>query len=400
MKKKETVRDVSIPKDWDRRGLPSWAYHNENLLKIEEEELFHKHWQLICHQSDLNSVGDFITFDICKERILIVRDKHNKINAFFNLCRHRGSRVVADKQGTCTSIVCPFHGWVYNLDGSLRGVSKPSSFPSIDKKKFGLKKIECEIWKGFVFIRLNKGPQPSVKNLMSPFSEELAFYKIDEMVPSDKIWSQFSEVNWKSVRDVDNEGYHVPMAHPSLQDLYGKDYYDEPFVNGTSKTHASFSGQNGRNWSVRNYKKFTSPAEHIPKNLHKSWNYYGIFPNCVIAVTPEIVQFYQEFPISTHKTLLRGGIYRHKIESREQRVARYLGNRIDNHAIDEDVQLTIWSNESMDSKAFDDFYLSDLEYGVKSHHDHLRKIIPVLNSQKEPKDDSIFELNKKMMNKN
>ena len=227
---------------------------------------------------------------------------------------------------------------MYNLDGSLRGVSKPSSFPSIDKKKFGLKKIECEIWKGFVFIRLNKGPQPSVKNLMSPFSEELAFYKIDEMVPSDKIWSQFSEVNWKSVRDVDNEGYHVPMAHPSLQDLYGKDYYDEPFVNGTSKTHASFSGQNGRNWSVRNYKKFTSPAAHIPKNLHKSWNYYGIFPNCVIAVTPEIVQFYQEFPISTHKTLLRGGIYRHKIESREQRVARYLGNRIDNHAIDEDVQ--------------------------------------------------------------
>ena len=65
MKKKENVRDVSIPKNWDRRGLPSWAYHNENLLKIEEEELFHKHWQLICHQSDLNSVGDFITFDIC-----------------------------------------------------------------------------------------------------------------------------------------------------------------------------------------------------------------------------------------------------------------------------------------------------------------------------------------------
>ena len=304
--------------------------------------------------------------------------------------RHRGSRVVADKQGTCTSIVCPFHGWVYNLDGSLRGVSRPRSFPSIDKKKFGLKKIECEIWKGFVFIRLNKGPQPSVKNLMSPFSEELAFYKIDEMVPSDKIWSQFSEVNWKSVRDVDNEGYHVPMAHPSLQDLYGKDYYDEPFVNGTSKTHASFSGQNGRSWSVRNYKKFTSPAAHIPKNLHKSWNYYGIFPNCVIAVTPEIVQFYQEFPISTHKTLLRGGIYRHKIESREQRVARYLGNRIDNHAIDEDVQLTIWSNESMDSKAFDDFYLSDLEYGVKSHHDHLRKILPILNLEKERAVDVII----------
>ena len=399
MNTEDIRRNLAIPENWDRRGLPSWTYHNEYLLKIEEEELFHKHWQLICHQSDISGIGDFITFDICKERILIVRDKDKKINAFFNLCRHRGSRVIPDKEGSCSAIVCPFHGWVYNLDGSLRGVSKPSSFPSLDKKKFGLKKVECEVWKGFVFIRLSKGPQPCVKTLMSPFSKELSYYKIEEMIPSNKIWSQYSEVNWKSVRDVDNEGYHVPMAHPSLQDLYGKNYFDEPFVNGICKTHASFSGKDGRNWSVKNYKKFTSPAPHLPKFLHKSWNYFGLFPNAVIAVTPESVQFYQEFPISTNKTLLRGGIYRHKKENRQQRVARYLSNRIDNHTVDEDIQLTIWSNESMQSKAFDGFYLSDLEYGVRSHHDHLRKIIPILNSKKEPKGDSIFELNKKMANK-
>ena len=59
---------------------------------------------------------------------------------------------------------------------------------------------------------------------MSPFSEELGSYKIENMVPTDGIWTQKTEVNWKSVRDVDNEGYHVPMAHPSLQDLYGKNY--------------------------------------------------------------------------------------------------------------------------------------------------------------------------------
>ena len=396
MNKLNVPRDISVPKVWDRTGLPSWSYHNSELLEIEKESLFYSHWQLICHQSDVSSVGEYITFDICKERILILRDDKKVIRAFNNLCRHRGSRVVPDKKGKCSAIVCPFHGWVYNFDGSLRGPAKPSSFPKLDKNKLGLKSLECEIWNGFVFVRLNKGPQPSVKELMMPFDEELSYYKIEEMVPAGDIWTQTSNVNWKSVRDVDNEGYHVPMAHPSLQDLYGNNYFDEPFVNGTSKTHAKFSGKAGRYWSVRNYKNLSTPAKHLPKKLHKSWNYYGIFPNAVIAVTPELVQFYQEFPISTKLTLLRGAIYRHKKENRKQKLARYLSNRIDQHAIDEDVQLTIWSNEAMEAKSFEGFFLSDLEYGIKSHHDHLRKIIPILSLNKEPDTNTVYNLNKEM----
>ena len=397
MEKVSNFRDVSIPKEWDRKGLPSWTYKSKQLLEIEKESLFFNHWQLICHQSDLSSIGDFLTFDLCNERILIIRDNENIIRAFYNLCRHRGSRVMANEKGNCTAIVCPFHGWVYNLNGSLRGASKPKSFPKFNKKDFGLKKIECEIWNGLVFIRLNKGPQKSVKSLMTPFSEELGNYKIDKMVPTDGIWTQRTEVNWKSVRDVDNEGYHVPMAHPSLQDLYGKNYFDEPFVNGISKTHASFSGKTARNWSVKNYKRFSSPASHLPDKYKNSWNYFGIFPNAVIAVTPETVQFYQEFPISTDLTLLRGSIYRHKNETRQQRVARYLSNRIDNHTVAEDVQLTIWSNESMNSKSFEGFYLSDLEYGVKSHHDHMRRQIPILKIEKQPDEHLMYKLNKQML---
>ena len=397
MGKVSNFRDISIPKKWDRKGLPSWTYKSKQLLEIEKESLFFNHWQLICHQSDLSSIGDFLTFDLCNERILIIRDNENIVRAFYNLCRHRGSRVMANEKGNCTAIVCPFHGWVYNLDGTLRGASQPKSFPEFNKKDFGLKKIECEIWNGLVFIRLNKGPQKSVKSLMSPFSEELGNYKIENMVPTDGIWTQKTEVNWKSVRDVDNEGYHVPMAHPSLQDLYGKNYFDEPFVNGTSKTHASFSGRSARNWSVKNYKKISTPAAHLPDKYKNSWNYFGIFPNAVIAVTPETVQFYQEFPISTNLTLLRGSIYRHKNETRQQRIARYLSNRIDNHTVAEDVQLTIWSTESMNSKSFEGFYLSDLEYGVNSHHDHMRKQIPILKIEKQPEEHLIYKLNKEML---
>ena len=129
--------------------------------------------------------------------------------------------------------------------------------------------------------------------------------------------------------------------------------------------------------------------------LQSKWNYYGVFPNFVIATTPEIVQFYQEFPISVNKSLLRGAIYRHKEETRSQKVARYLAYRIDQDTIAEDIQLTMWSNEAMASKSFEGFYLSDQEYGIKTHHDHLRKILPILNLEKEPKEDEIEYLNKK-----
>ena len=101
------------------------------------------------------------------------------------------------------------------------------------------------------------------------------------------------------------------MAHPSLQDRMGK-LFDEP-VNGISKTHASFSGKTARNWSVKITNSFH--LFHIYQTNIKLWNYFGIFPNAVIAVTPETVQFYQEFPISTDLTLLRGSIYRHKNET-------------------------------------------------------------------------------------
>ena len=187
------------------------------------------------------------------------------------------------------------------------------------------------------------------------------------------------------MRDVDNEGYHVAMAHPALQDLYGATYFDEPFVNGVSRSYATYNPHAGRRWSVKKYIDIAPDQPHLPESLRRAWLYYGIFPNMVIAVTPETVQFYQEFPLSTSETLLRGAIYRYRDESREQAAARYLAFRIDRDTMAEDVQLSVWSNESMLSDAFSGFYLSDLKYGVRTHHDHLRALIPVSGLLRRPR---------------
>ncbi len=386
-------RDLSIPKDWDRRGLPGWTYHSKAFLELEKKLIFRAHWQIACHVSDITDNGSFLTFDMCGERALIVRGQDSIVRGFHNMCRHRGARVVAQERGTCKrAMVCPFHGWVYNLDGTLRGPARPDSFPPLDKNEFGLPALETEIWNGFVFIRFETGPQPSVAELMAPFAAEIAHYKISDMIPAGEMWAQTSPVNWKSVRDVDNEGYHVALAHPGLQDLYGPSYYDEPFVNGVCRSYAT-CGDSARRWSVRHYLKAMQPQSDMPEYLQRAWVYYSAFPNFVIAVTPETVQFYQEFPLSTGETQLRGGIYRYREESRERRLARYLAWRIDQETMAEDVQLTVWSNEALNSSAFDNFYLSDLEYGVRTHHDHLRSLLPVATLDEAPGEDDVERMN-------
>ena len=375
-----------VPNNWDRKGLPGWAYSNDELFALEQKLIFSAHWQLACHVSDLSEPGAYVTFDMGYERALILRDKAGTIRAFHNLCRHRGSRVVDSEKGVCKSaLTCPFHGWTYNLDGTLRGAAQASTFPKLDPVEWGLKPIELEIWNGFIFIRFQPGPQGSVAEMLRRFDDEIALYNIADMerVAGDFIFAE-AEVNWKSMRDVDNEGYHVAKAHPSLQDLYGKAYVDEPYINGASRSLGKFNESPSKIWSVKAYRSLLAHLTHLPSPHNAAWLYIGIFPNAVIGLYPDSIIFYQEVPIGTKHTLQRGAVYRHKKESRIMRAARYLSGRIDGLTADEDLQLTRWTDEAPLSSGFDRILLSDLEYGVASHHDHLRNLLPVLSLNQQP----------------
>ena len=391
------MRMKSLDKLDERGGLPAWTYFNEELNEIEKEQLFRRHWQLACHVSNLPKPGNFITFDMVGERAIIMRGKDGQVRAFHNLCRHRGSRVLAEERGHCPLVMtCPFHGWSYNLDGTLRRPFLPETLPELDPVEHGLKPIEMEIWMGFVFLRFEKGDQPAIKDLLKRHEAEVAPYDAENILPeSDDIWSQELDVNWKAVRDVDNEGYHVPMAHPSLQDLYGETYYDEGYKNGTSRSYGSFEdlGDKAKHWSVRAYKRILPDQSHLPEQQRRAWLYIGLFPNCVMMFYPDSVGFYQEFPLSARKTIQRGRRYRYQHEDRALRLSRYLSARIDGVTGDEDTQLIYWSCEAMESTAFDGYILSDTEVGVRSHHDALRAAIPVMDREQEPGPNQVAAVN-------
>lgn len=383
---------------WDRRGLPAWTYHSPALLELEKQELFRKHWQIAGHVSDVASPGDYFTFDIADDRVLVMRGEDGVVRGFHNLCRHRGARVAVQQSGHCArALVCPFHGWAYGTDGRLRGAARPETFGALDRSAFGLKPLETEIWQGFIFIRLLPGPQRSVAETMRRHAARFVAHRTEELVAAGPPDLSTLDVNWKSLRDVDNEGYHVAMAHPALHELYGASYRDEPFENGVSHSEGRFVREGASLWSVRHYLALSDPPQWFDKERREVWAYYGLFPNAVFALTPEHVQFYQEFPLGVERTQLRCITYRRPVETREQRAARYLAARIDRETSAEDMALSVWSNDSMKSCGFEGFHLSDLEKGVRSHHDHIRALLPVTRLDARPEEREVRTLNERML---
>ena len=393
--------DIALPKDWDRSGLPGWAYFSQELFELECETLFKTHWQFVCHVNEAADIGAYVTFDVAGERALVIRGHDGILRAFHNLCRHRGSRIVPDARGVCNkAMVCPYHGWAYNLDGGLRGIANRDTFPPMQADKWGLKPLEMEIWNGLVFIRFQAGPQPTVAEILARFDDEIAPYDLANMVPTDSnSMDDLLPVNWKSVRDVDNEGYHVRQAHPGLHQLYGNGYFDEPYANGTSRSVGTFNEAYGHRWSVRKYREILPEADNLPREQQRQWIYFGMFPNFVLGLYPDSVIYYQEVPQSAEQTVQRGMCYRRRDESREMRAARYLSGRIDRDTADEDQMLMVWSCEATKSSAYDGVIFSDLEYGVKTYHDHLRQLLPVMAQPVPPESGQMALLNDALLSK-
>lgn len=393
--------DIALPKDWDRSGLPGWAYFSQELFELECETLFKTHWQFVCHVNEAAEIGAYVTFDVAGERALVIRGHDGILRGFHNLCRHRGSRIVPDARGVCNkAMVCPYHGWAYNLDGGLRGIANRDTFPPMQAEKWGLKPLEMEIWNGLVFIRFQAGPQPAVAEILARFDDEIAPYDLANMVPTDSnSMDDLLAVNWKSVRDVDNEGYHVRQAHPGLHQLYGDGYFDEPYVNGTSRSVGTFNEAYGHRWSVRKYHEILPEAENLPLHQRRQWIYFGMFPNFVLGLYPDSVIYYQEVPQSATQTVQRGMCYRRREESREMKAARYLSGRIDRDTAEEDQMLMVWSCEATKSSAYDGVIFSDLEYGVKTYHDHLRRLLPVMGQPAPPEPGQMAQVNDALLGK-
>jgi phenylpropionate dioxygenase-like ring-hydroxylating dioxygenase large terminal subunit len=330
------------------------------------------------------------------ERTVIVRDQDGQVRAFHNVCRHRASRVVGEDKGHCgKAFICPFHGWSYNLDGTLKNIPKADSFPPFDRQQFGLKSLDCEVWHGMIFIRFG-GDGPSIAELFTEAAKEIGLYRIEDMQPLDDPYQYKFNLDWKAVLDIDNEGYHVPIGHPELFDLVGATYTDQPLEGGLSRAYGAINQRKHRLERNRDYVA-TLPAEsYLPESHQNLWIYWGLFPGFVLTLFPDQIEIYQIYPTGNQQSVMAGVTYALPDERAEMKKARELNRDINMDVGDEDIQLIEWAAAGMRSSAFDGVMLSDLELGVGSFQNQLRELLPVVSLEQAPEAGSLKEVNERL----
>lgn len=378
-------------------GLPAWCYNNAELTQLEMEQVFLRNWIWIGHVSDIPNAGDYQCLDIANERAVVVRDNNGGVGAFHNMCRHRGSRVAVGERGTCgNALICPFHGWSYHLDGGLKNIPRANAFPEIDRDKLGLKPLACEVWHGLIFIRFG-GEGKSIAETYAEAEQEVGLYRIEDMQTYDEPWRFDFDLDWKSIVDIDNEGYHVPGGHPELFDLTGSTYRDEVLEGGLGRSYGSFKNRQHKSPLIQNYVSALPESSYLPESHHHLWIYWGMFPGIVITLFPDMVEVYQVYPMAYQKSVMAGACYALPDERKQMQEARAFNRKINMAVGDEDVRLVKWAAEGMRSSVFDEILLSDLELGICSFQNQLRDMVPVVSLDQPPESGKLKQVNQQLV---
>ena len=202
--------------------LDQMFYTDPAIFEHDMQRVVFEQWLVIDHESRIANRGDYFVVDIAGDEIIIVREDDNKINGFYNTCRHRGSKVCLSKEGNKNSFVCPYHAWTYNLDGSLRVARLMNA--EFDKNEHGLHKCHINVYEGIIFVCLSDGPPPNFDEQVSRMQPFMDLHGLDHAKVAHR-HSWRLQCNWKLVIENFIECYHCLPLHPELSSVHSKDKY-------------------------------------------------------------------------------------------------------------------------------------------------------------------------------
>jgi Rieske 2Fe-2S family protein len=201
-------------------------YLDTAIYEHDLNAIFMKSWLYAGHQSKIPNVGGYFLFEFANESVIIIRSEAKRIKALVNVCRHRGSRVCIEAAGTAARLTCPYHGWTYALDGSLRGASNmPESF---NKSGIVLQSIHLEVLDGMIFVNFAKDPAP-FEPIKQEMSECLRPYRLDRAKVAHR-HSYPIAANWKLAVENYTECYHCAPAHPEYSLGHGLAMPEEEYA--------------------------------------------------------------------------------------------------------------------------------------------------------------------------
>ena len=206
---RELVDTVSAP--FERaRAMPPSVYTSQAFLQAELEHVFARDWVSVGRASGLENPGDYIAYELAGQPIVVLRDGQGVLRAFSNVCRHRMSTLL-EGSGSTRAIVCPYHGWTYNLDGSLRAAPAMTRNAAFCKEDYRLPAVRCEEWLGWIMVTLNPDAPPVAQELaeVEALIEDFDMSSYVETFRETLRW----DTNWKVLAENFMESYHLPVCH-------------------------------------------------------------------------------------------------------------------------------------------------------------------------------------------
>ncbi len=197
--------------------LPREAYVTSAMYEADFEAIWYQEWVFAGHSFEIPEDGQFFTLQIGDYPIVVVRNEQGDINAFVNMCRHRGSRLCPQERGDVGRIVCPYHGWTYNLDGEL--IYAANMGEGFDLTQHSLRRVHCQVVATYVFVCLAREPRKSLDAFESEMTRFLAPYGLEDARVAHET-TVIEAGNWKLVWENNRECYHCNANHPELMNSF------------------------------------------------------------------------------------------------------------------------------------------------------------------------------------
>ena len=224
IKEFEAIREGYTQSPDSSLSLRAEAYTDPAWFRADQQLILSKSWQWVCHTEKLRDAGAYVTVDVAGNPIAIVRDREGALRAFYNVCKHRAHELLRG-EGTTTRIMCPYHAWVYKLDGQLVRAPETEHLIDFDPKTICLDKVQVEEFCGFVYVNLDPSA-PSLSSQTGNLETEIRHWAPDiENLTFGHRLTYDIKSNWKNVVDNFLECYHCPTAHKDFCDLVDMDTY-------------------------------------------------------------------------------------------------------------------------------------------------------------------------------
>ena len=278
--------------------LPARYYTDAELFRDEVERFFFQTWVCAGRTEQIACAGDFFVREIGDESIIITRDESGKVNAFYNVCRHRGTRICPTAEGKFSGrIQCPYHGWTYGLDGKLIGA--PHMGEGFRREEYPLNRVHCDEWDGHIFINLS-GDSIALSDQLGPLPEKFANWHMHELRLYKRIAYDVKS-NWKLILLNYNECLHCPVLHPVLNRLtnyLGADNCapNPNFIGG------SMGFKDGVRTMSIDGKLRRCYLPHLTEEQRTEVQYYAVYPNLLLSLHPDYMMTHTLWPRAVDRT--------------------------------------------------------------------------------------------------